>query len=82
MFGDIKKALGLSKIHFPVKEKKILDTVLSRKVHFKYRNSVENFDDLLEFCQIKKAACNENYLGENMVLDRLIIMDDVSGLAD
>ena len=30
----------------------------------------------------KKAPCNENDLGENMKLDRLIAMDKVSGLAD
>ena len=32
--------------------------------------------------QRKKANDSENYLGENMTLDRLIVMDDVSGLAD
>ena len=30
----------------------------------------------------KKTNYSENYLGENMILDRLIVMDDVSGLAD
>ena len=30
----------------------------------------------------KKAPCNKNDLGENMKLDRLIAMDEVSGLAD
>ena len=32
--------------------------------------------------QRKKADYIKNYLGENMILDRLIAMDDVSGLAD
>ena len=32
--------------------------------------------------QQKKGNDSENYLGENMTLDRLIVMDDVSGLAD
>ena len=30
----------------------------------------------------KKNHCNEYSLGENIVLDRLIVLDDVSGLAD
>ena len=37
---------------------------------------------MLEFYQRKEADYSENYLGENMRLDRLIVMDDVSGLAD
>ena len=32
--------------------------------------------------QRKKANYSQNDLGENMVLDRLIVMDNVSGLAD
>ena len=43
---------------------------------------MEDFDDLLEFFQRKKAPCNENDLGENIKLDRLIVMDDVLSLAD
>ena len=30
----------------------------------------------------KKIRLQKNYLGKNIVLDRLIVMDDVSGLAD
>ena len=37
---------------------------------------------MLEFYQRKKADYNENYLGDNMRLDRLIVMDEVSGLVD
>ena len=37
---------------------------------------------MLEICQRKKTDCKENVLGENIVLDRLIVMNDVSGLAD
>ena len=43
---------------------------------------MEDFDDLLEFFQRKKAPCNENDLGENIKLDRGTVMDNVSGLAD
>ena len=30
----------------------------------------------------KKNHCNEYSLGENIVFDRLVVLDDVSGLAD
>ena len=43
---------------------------------------MEDFTDLLEIYKRKKSGCNENYLSENMILDRVIVMDDVSGLAD
>ena len=43
---------------------------------------LEDFNDLLEFYQRKIVDYNENYLGENMILDRVVVMDDVSGLAE
>ena len=43
---------------------------------------MEDFNDLLEIYKRKKSDCNENCLGENTILDRVIVMDDVSGLAD
>ena len=43
---------------------------------------LEDFNDLLEFYQRKIADYNENYLGENMILDRVVVMDDVSDLAE
>ena len=43
---------------------------------------MENFNDLLEIFKRKKSSFNENYLGENMILDRVIVMNNVSDLAD
>ena len=51
-------------------------------MNFKYPNKIEEFDDLLEYFQRRKAAGNKSYLGENITLERLIVMDDVSSLAD
>ena len=51
-------------------------------VNFDCPNSVEEFDNLLEIYRQKKADYTENDLGENMILDKLIVMEDVSGLAD
>ena len=33
---------------------------------FKYPNSADEFDDLLQYFQRQRAPCNENYLGENL----------------
>ena len=41
---------------------------------------MDEFDDLLETYRRKKSDYSENDLGENMILDKLIVMDDVSGL--
>ena len=43
---------------------------------------MEDFNDLLKIYKRKKSDCNENCLGENTILDRVIVMDDISGLAD
>ena len=83
MFDDIKELMWISIIPLSTeRENNIRDCFLEQKVDLKYPNNVEDFDDLLDFCQRKKAPSNENYIGENKVLDRLIVMDDVSGLAD
>ena len=83
MFGDIKEVFWISKIALSSdREGNIRDYFTEQKVDFKYPNNVEDFNNLLEFCQRKESSCNENYLGENMVLDRLIAMDDVSSLPD
>ena len=60
----------------------IRDWFLYQSVDFDCPNSVEEFDDLLEIYRQKKADYTENDLGENMSLDKLIVMEHVSGLAD
>ena len=70
MFGDIKEVFWISKIALSSdREDNIRDCFTEQKVDFKYPNNVEDFNDLLEFCQRKKSSCNKNYLVENMVLD-------------
>ena len=62
------------------RENNIRDCFKDQYVNFKCPNNVEYFNDLLERYQ-RKSDYNENYLGENMILNRLIVMDDISGLA-
>ena len=83
LFGDIKEVIWVSKISLSTERGNyIRDCFVEQKADFTYPNDIEDFDDLLDFCQRKKARCNENYLGESIILDRLIEMDNVSGLAD
>ena len=64
------------------RENNIRECFIDEEMNFKYPNNTDEFDDLLNYFQRQKAPHNENYLGENIKLDRLIVMDDVSGLAD
>ena len=77
MFGNIKEVIWASKYCF---QKKGL--FCKWKVDFTYVETIDEFDDLLEHVQKRKPYCNENNLGENIELDYLIVLDDVSGLAD
>ena len=83
MFGEIKEITWLSRIPLLREMKKHNgDFFVNEHIDFKYPGSVEGFDDLLEYFQRKRAESNENYLGENTKLDRLIVIDNISSLAD
>ena len=83
LFGDIKEVLWISKIELSNdREENIRDCFSDQIVNFEYPANVEEFDDLLEKYTRKKTIYTENDLGENMILDKFIVMDDVSGLVD
>ena len=83
LFGDIKEVQWVSKIELSKdREKNIRDCFTDQIVNFEYPINVEEFDDLLEKSTRKKAIYTENDLGENMILDKVIVMDNVSGIAD
>ena len=83
MFGKFKKVIWVSKILLSKeREEQIEKCFVDEKVDFMYAETIDDFDDLLEHIQRKKINCNENSLGENIELDCLIVLDDVSGLVD
>ena len=83
IFGDIKEVLWISKISLSTeRENNIRDCFVNQHVDFQYPNDIDEFEDLLDICQRKNSHCKENVLRENILLDRLIVMDNVSGLAD
>ena len=63
------------------REENIRDCFVNKILKFNYPNNVEEFDDLLELYRRRKADYTENNLGEHMVLDKVIAMNDISGLA-
>ena len=53
------------------------------EVHFSYPQDIDDFNYLIEnFMQTKSEYADNNEPGENMTITQLIIMNDVSGLAD
>ena len=83
LFGDIKEVYWIFKTELSAdRESNIRDCFKDQNVDFKYPYNVEDFNDLLEIYKRKKPNDHENYLGENVILDRVIVMDNVSGLAD
>ena len=83
LFGDIKEVYWISKIELSAdRESNIRDCFKDQNVDFKYPTNAEDFSDLLEIYKQKKPNDNENYLGENVILDSVIVMDDISSLAD
>ena len=83
MFGDIKEVFWISKIELSrERETNIKECFVGQDVQFNYPNNLEDFDYLLEMGKWNKATYIENDLGEERLLDKLIVMDDVFGLAD
>ena len=79
----LKRYFGYRKLSFLEKERQILkECFVNQHVHFNYPINRKDFDYLLEMDKRNKATYVENDLGEKRLLDKVIVMDDVSGLAD
>ena len=67
------------------REDAIRKSFKNQDVHFNYPNDLDKFNYLLgNFTQGKSGYVDDDSekIGENLIVSRLIIMDDVSGLAD
>ena len=85
MFGnDIVNVFWVSKIFLsPEREEAIRDCFVDQHVQFAYPNNIDDFNYLIDnFMSEKSQSTSENDLGELTQINKLIIMDDVSGLAD
>ena len=85
MFGnDIVEVFWVSKIFLtPERENTIRDCFVDQHVQFACPNNIDDFNYLIDsFMMNKSLPIEENELGEQPRINKLIIMDDVSGLAD
>ena len=92
MFGKLKEIFWLSKISLSVEREKNISPCFQKQAHFKYPQTVDDFNMEQTFFQKKKKKKKYIYIyvdndidtamGENNIYNKLIAMDDVSGLAD
>ena len=66
------------------REESIRASFEDQNVYFHYPSDLEDFNFLIsDFTQKKSSYTDDNnVLGENLIVNKLIVMDDVSGLAD
>ena len=84
IFRNMKEVYWLLKISLTKDREENINDCFDVEVDCKYPKNLEEFDNLLDIFQRRqdKSNFNDNLMGENILMDRLIVMDDVSGLAD
>ena len=86
MFGEeILEVFWVPKINLSEeREESIRVSFKDQNVYFHYPSDLEDFNFLIsDFTQKKSSYTDENnVLGENLIVNKLIVMDEVSGLAD
>ena len=91
-FGNLVKTEWVSNIRLDEVSKAKIQSCFKCEVEFQYPKSKETFDNLLEEFKNKSNesdptqddthSVNSDNFGERSKRDRLIVMDDASGLAD
>ena len=86
MFGkDIKSVFWVSKIRLSgEKEDVIRESFSEQTVKFTYPNNLDEFNYLIDFFKSEKMpeSNSESSQGGKIEVEKFIVMDDVSGLAD
>ena len=85
MFGENSvNVFWVSKIYLSSeREESIRDCFLDQNVQFAYPANIDDFNFLIDnFMSERSPSVSENNMGELPQTNKLIIMDDVSGLAD
>ena len=85
MFGKLKEIICSSKILLSKeREDQMRNCFVDEHADFKYVETIDEFEDLVEHIQKKKKKknCNENCLGESIEFDCIFVLGNVSGLAD
>ena len=84
LFGSrIKDVFWVSKIVLSEeREELIRESFVDQEVHFRYLHDLDDFNYLVENFTQEKSDYVDSEFGENLKIDKLVVMDDVSGLAD
>ena len=82
MFGNLREIYWIIKVPLSDQREKNIPFCFQKHVGFKYPQTVDEFNMELTFIQRQKNVDNDSVMGENNIFDKLIVMDDVSGLAD
>ena len=90
MFGKLKDIFWLSKIMLSQDRQQNISSCFDLKVNFKYPQTLDEFNVEVDFFQKKKKkkkketddSIANNVMDEKNIFNKLIVMDDVSGLAD
>ena len=81
--SQIKDVFWVSKIVLSEeREELITESFVDQEVHFSYPHYLGDFIYLVENFTEEKSDYVDSELGENLKINKLIVMDDVSGLAD
>ena len=78
----MKDVFWVSKIVLSEEGELIRESFVDQEVHFSYLHDLDNFIYLAENFTQEKSDYVDSELGENLKINKLIVMDDVSGLAD
>ena len=80
---NIKEVFWVSKIILSKeREEFIRDSFEDQEVQFSYPHDLDDFNYLIENVMQNRSEDVENDMGELLVVNKLIVMDDVSGLAN
>ena len=64
------------------REELIRESFVDQEEHFRYLHDLDDFNYLVENFTQEKSDYVDSEFGENLKIDKLVVMDDVSGLAD
>ena len=81
--GEIIDVFWISKIVLSLEREDFINkNFIDQKVHFSYLQDIEDFNYLIENFSQEESDYLDSEMGENLSMNKLIVMDDVSGLAD
>ena len=84
LFGSqIKNVFLVTKIVLSSEREEIIRKIfVDQEVHFSYPRDLDDFSYLIENFTQEKSDYEDSELGENLKIKKLIVMDNVSALAD